>query len=180
MMMQPQMMMYQPAIVQQPMFGQIPLATPVATNVPPHYWSLPFCAILPCRPALCFVSCCCMPCRWQTTMSRASLLDPRIRMSLFWLWTALVISSCLFGSSYYQFAAYLVFLFCMFMIVVVGCYGRHALRSKYGIPGSNCEDCLNWFPLCQCCSVAQEAHYVDTRVVGRSDASTDFCELWNS
>ena len=42
----------------------------------------------------------------------------------------------------------------------LGVWYRRAIRDRYDIPGSCCEDCL-LHTFCRCCAVAQEARHVD-------------------
>jgi len=106
------------------------------------------------------------PLRFALTAERAKLsnfYNALAWMSAFWILTiVLEILSLVLPASVdyiFQYAAWVT----VMGAILMGTVHRLRLRSKYGIHGNGCEDCL-YHGFLSCCAVAQEARHVDRSV----------------
>jgi Cys-rich protein (TIGR01571 family) len=106
------------------------------------------------------------PLRFALTVDRAKLLG--FAPALIWcgfFWLVAIVCQCYayWGrddiSFYFQYATWVGILGAAFM----GARYRIQMRTKYGIYGNDCEDCM-YHLFCSCCAISQEARHVDRSV----------------
>mmetsp|Transcript_31465 Transcript_31465/g.68925 ORF Transcript_31465/g.68925 Transcript_31465/m.68925 type:complete len:248 (-) Transcript_31465:69-812(-) len=113
-----------------------------------HQWSFGLFACFD-TPAICCLTCCCMPIRWADTIRMAGLMS---------FWLALVVFLGVMLTEIVSATLQLV------LLVAVGTYYRQKLRAMFGLDYGDfstvAADCLTWC-CCGCCAIIQEARQLE-------------------